>query len=257
MNSIAFLETSTLGGFSSDGFVTLSESGLGLETNITTTPSATDVNVLNELGLGHVDDALESSLILRLDLGESYNSSSLLVNNLTETTSVVDDNVRDTHLTAESGQPNDELNRVDVSSDDNKLGLLVLNEVSNMLQTELGDNGLGTNELRNFLTSIDGDLLGLSQLDETLLLGLLVLGCVLGQELKEGESLSTVKRVSELVDGRGDLETVIEDLSLTLNANVARPANKAGDVLLGVEVVADGEVLGLCRESGRSYSGHL
>lgn len=228
---------------------------MGLETNVTTTPLTTELSVVHELGVGHVDDALESGLILGLDLSEGNNGSLLLVHNLAKTSLVVNDNVRDTHLAAESRQPNDELNGVDVGGDDDKLGLLVLNEVSNVVQAEFGDNGLRADKLRDLLATLDGGLLGLSELDETFLLGLLVLRGILGQKLEEGKGLSAIKGLGELVDGGRHLETVIDDLLLALDTDVSRPADKARNISLVVNVVTNGEVLGLGREGLRSNLG--
>lgn len=51
----------------------------------------------------------------------------LLVNNGTKSSLALDDGVRDTHLAAQSGQENNQLNWVNIVGDENQGSLLVLN----------------------------------------------------------------------------------------------------------------------------------
>lgn len=64
------------------------------------------------------DEVGKVLLVLGIDINDSESSSSLLVDHLAETSLALDDDVRDTLLTAESGEPADELDGVNVVSDD-------------------------------------------------------------------------------------------------------------------------------------------
>lgn len=52
------------------------------------------------------------------------------------------DDVGDTHLAAESGQEDDELNGVDIMGDDDERSLLGLDESDDVVKTVLGEQGL-------------------------------------------------------------------------------------------------------------------
>ena len=53
-----------------------------------------------------------------------------------------------------------------------------------------------------------------------------------------------VENVLELGDRRGDLQAHVEDLLLALEADVGGPSDHATDIALGLDVLADTEVLG-------------
>ena len=61
----------------------------------------------------------------------------LLVHKVTESGLGLDDDIRHIHLAAQGRQPNDQLDRVDIVGDDNELGLLGLNELSDVVKTIL------------------------------------------------------------------------------------------------------------------------
>lgn len=63
----------------------------------------------------------------------TYDGRGLASDDGTETSLALDDGVRDTHLAAESGKEDDELNRVNIIGDDDEVGLLLLNEGNDVL----------------------------------------------------------------------------------------------------------------------------
>jgi hypothetical protein len=81
-----------------------------------------------QVSLGSTDDGSEVTLVLALDFLDSDESGGLLVDYSTETGLALDDDIRDTHLAAESGQEDDELDGIDIMSDDDESGLLGLDE---------------------------------------------------------------------------------------------------------------------------------
>ena len=59
------------------------------------------------------------------------------MNDRAETSLALDDDIGDTHLAAESGEEDDELNGVDIIGDDNERCLLCLNESDDVVKTVL------------------------------------------------------------------------------------------------------------------------
>lgn len=142
----------------------------------------------------------------RLDVLEDNTGGGLLVDDRTESGLVLHDNVRNSHLSAKSGQEDDELNGVNIVGDDDEIGLLGLDEGDNVVESVLDEEGLLLVLLLGLLTS--GNLLGGSK--ESGLLLLLSLGLVL---VEEGEQLGSgvlVQSVGELGDRRGDLKKVVK-----------------------------------------------
>ena len=144
----------------------------------------------------------------------------------------LDNNIRDTHLAAEGGDEDDELNGVDIMCDDNERSFLGLNEGNTVVETVLDEErllrvlGLGT-----ISSLLRGGI-------EASLLLLLRLGAVLVQELEQLRRGVLVERVRELRDRGGHLEALVEDDLLALQAHILRPLNKAREVGLGTDVLA-------------------
>jgi hypothetical protein len=137
---------------------------LGGEAHDTTAPLPPDLVVpLVELALGGVDEVGELGLVLLADAGEGDARGGLLAHNLAKDRLGADDAVRDLHLAAEGGEPDDELDGVNVGGDDDEDGLLGLDEGGDVVQTELDNDGLLAGAGSTLLGA--GLLLGLS--DET------------------------------------------------------------------------------------------
>ena len=157
---------------------------------------------------------------------------------------VLDNNEGDVHLTAESRKPHNELDRVDVASDGDELGLLLLDEGGDVLQAELNLEG----------GSSRGILLG--GLGGSGLLGLLLArgggeGAVGVEELENGGSLVLGEGLGKLVDHRGDLKALVEDGALALEAHVSGPLDKPTEVAsLGADITTDPGGPGARRENG-------
>lgn len=114
-----------------------------------------------------------------------------------------------------------------------------------MVQTVLDSVGLLADVLL-LLALLDGGGL----LEETLLLLGLGLRAVLVEELEGLGGGVLVENVLELGQGRRNLETDLEDLLLALEADVLGPLDHAGDVALGLDVLADTEVAGALLDEG-------
>lgn len=95
-----------------------------------------------QVGLGGTNESGKITLILALDVLKGNNSGGLLVNDGTEAGLALHDNVGDTHLAAEGGQENDELNGVNIVGDDNERSLLGLDKSNDVVETVLDKEGL-------------------------------------------------------------------------------------------------------------------
>lgn len=161
------------------------------------------------------------------------------MDNSTQTSLALDNGVRDTHLAAESGKEDNQLNGVDVVGDQDKRSLLVLNQTNDVVKTVLDVVGLLADILLLLALSNSGGLAV-----ETLLLLGLGLRAVLVEELEGLGSEVTVQGVLELGDRGGNLETEVQDLLLALQTDVLGPLDETGQVTPGLDVLADTEVAG-------------
>lgn len=166
---------------------------------------------------------------------------SLLVDEVTQASLTLDDHVRDAHLDAQGRKPDNQFNRVDIVSNDNQLSLLGFNKGGDVAQTKF-DNLRG---LR-----VDGLVLGLgsgSSLKTFLLLGN-SLRAITGQKTEQSGSARLIKSFGELVNARRDLQALLEDGLLTLEADVLRPLHIAGQITRWLDGAADLEVTRLGRK---------
>jgi len=207
---------------------------LVLDAHNTTTPVSAELLVVVELFTEVSRKSLQVLEVLFVYFSESNSGSGLQVDELTEVGLATDEAVRNILSSAEGGKVDDSLNWIDVVSDHNKLGLVLLNKSSNVVKTELDVNGLGG------LASTTG-LCGLLKAKLLLLLGLWL---VLSEELKKFSSLVLVNGLRELVDGGWNLEALEKNALLSLNTDVLGPFDKTGEVADWLDVTTDSEVLG-------------
>jgi hypothetical protein len=198
------------------------------------------VVLLVEVSLDGGDEGGKSSLVLGLDLGDGNDGSGLLVDKSTESGLTLDNSVRDTHLSAEGREEDNELDGVDIVGNEDEVGLLVLNQRDNMVETVLHNVGLLGDVL---LVLAGGDSLGL--LGESLLLLLLSLGSVLVEELEGLGSGVLVQGVGELSERRRNLESHAQNLLLSLESNVLGPLDESGEVSLRLDGLTNAVRLGL------------
>jgi len=203
---------------------------LVLDSHNTTTPGLAELFVVVVLDLEGLAESLEVLEVFLVDLGEAEAGSCLHVDELAEVGLSTDEAVWDTLLSAESGEEDNGLNRVDVVGDHNKSGLLLLNELGHMVETELDEKRL----VASCLSA--GGLL------ETLLLFLAGLRRVFGEQLKKFAGLILLNGVRELSNCWWDLESLHEDSLLALNTDVLGPFDESREVSLGLDVATDSEV---------------
>ena len=126
-------------------------------------------------------------------------------------------------------QPEDQLDWVDIGGDDYQLGLLLLDESGDVIESAFDHERL---------LLVNGLFLGLglSLLDESVLLLLLVLRLVLLEETGESLELVLSESVGELVDDSWNLESLEEDFLLSLEKDVLWPLDISGQVSLWLDV---------------------
>jgi len=201
---------------------------LGLHTHNTSTPFGLDVV---EGGLEGFAENFEILLVLLADGGDARSGAGLLSDELSESGLGLDDAERHVFLAAESRQPADELDRIDIMSDDDELGLLLLNQISDVVETELDD-----------ARSLSLDVLLVGFVSETLLLFSLSLRSQLLQQSRKLRELGLVAGVLELRDRRRDLEALQQDALLALEADVLRPFDETSQVSLRLDITSNTEV---------------
>ncbi len=218
------LETGQLLGLlSSHSLGSLVKLSLSLQSHNSTSPLPHKINILVELLVGKILEDLELSLISLIDGGEGNDGGSLLVDECPETSLILDNEEGNLHLAAEGWEPQYEFDGVNVTGDEDEGGLLLFDEGGDVLQSELELVG----HLRGSV--LLGSHGGGSLLD-ALLLGSGSLGTVLVQQGEDGSSLILPNRLGKLVDGRGDLQTLVEHGTLTLDADVFGPLDETGEV---------------------------
>jgi len=212
---------------------------VGLGTHDTATPLLEVSNIIVVHQLARGDKLVKLGLVFLVDLSQGKDGRGLLEYKLSQTGLSLNDAVRDIHLAAEGREPDNQLNRVDIVGNDNKLGLLLLNQVSDVVKSEF--DGLG------FLTLLNGSVLflgfGLGQ--KTVFLLGTTFGAVVREETEEGRSLVLVQGAGELVDAGRHLQALLEDGPLALKADVLGPSDVAAQITLGGErITSSAEILG-------------
>jgi hypothetical protein len=170
-----------------------------------------DVGLVVVVVTAHAErlQGLEGSLVLGSDLGEGQTGGGLLTNELSQKSLGSNDAVRNLLLSAKVWQPEDQFNWVDVGGNDDQLGLLLLDESGDVVETALD---------HEWLLLVNGLLLGLGLgfLDESLFLLLFVLRFVLLEEAGETLELVLGQSVGELVDDGRNLQSLEKDFLLSL-----------------------------------------
>lgn len=173
-------------------------------------------------------------MILLSDFSESNGSGSLLMNECSKSCLSFDEAVWDIELSAECGEMEDELDWVNIVSDDDELSLLRLDEGGDVVKSKLDGERLGACLLSSLTFNL-GVSLGLESI-ELFFMGLWL---VLTEELEQLLGLVLLKGVRELGDLWGNLESSHENSLLSLHLDVLGPSNKSSEILLVHDVPSD------------------
>jgi len=187
-------------------------------------------------------------LVLLAGLGQSNDRGNLLANELSQPGSSLNNNIGNILLAAKGGEPQDELDGVNIVGNDNQLGTVGLNERSDVVDSR--DDGKGA------LDSVQRLSLGLgvSELGKALFLLELGLGAVLVEQAEQLKGLVLGQHSAELSKCGGHLKTLLKDSLLSLDPYALGPLNEAGEVTLGEDVIANGVVSLLLSIQGEGKS---
>jgi len=174
--------------------------------------------------------------VLVFDLAESNAGALFSADQLSESGFAFDDAVRDVHLSAQSWQVNDNFDWVDIVGDNDELSLFSLDEVDDLVDTA-GEGGWSL--AWGIWLSVSS---GLGSGNESLFFLGLVFWGVLGGQFKQLSGGLLVKSLAELVDGRRDLQSGLENGSLSLKLDVFWPSDESGQVSFWLDISADSEV---------------
>merc|ERR1719174_1372740 len=234
------------------GLLDLGNASSRLGAHAAPTPVLPDlVEPLIVVGLDGLNQLGEGAAVARLNLSDGQARGGLPPADSAEARLVLDDAVRDSHLPAESGQEHDQLDRVDIVSDDHELSLLLLHE-----------SGDGVDTVSHHGSPLGGSVLlalspGGGSLPQPLLLGLLGLGPVFVQELEQLGGCLPVQVAVELVHCGGNLQSGLQNHLLALETDVLGPPHEPGQISGGLDVLADTKVPGSLLEERIDDSLHL
>ena len=220
-----------LGEFDLSEFLSLGHHVLVLNSHNTTTLLSLEVGVIVELRHEGLLESIEIGKILLLDVSEGDASSGLGVAELSESSLGLDEAEWDSLLSAESREEDHNLSWVNIMGHDDELGFTLLDEVGNVVKTELKNVWLITTGLSFLL----GSLL------ESFLLLLSGLWGILGEELEELGSLVLVNGLLELEKGSRGLQSHEQNSLLSLDSDVLWPLDESGEVLLWLDGSTDSE----------------
>jgi hypothetical protein len=96
--------------------------------------------LLGEVGADGLADLAEGALVSRLDVRDGEARGGLHVDERAEAGLALDNAVGHAHLAAERRQPDDNLDRVDIVGNDDQLGLLLLNQASDVVDAARNTN---------------------------------------------------------------------------------------------------------------------
>ena len=160
-----------------------------------------------------------------------------------ETGLILDNEERNSHLTTKSWDPHYKFNWINIAGNKNKFSLLFFDESGDVFKSEF-DLVSGT-----FWSSRTTCLGGSGFLD-TLFLGSRSFRTVLVEQGENGHGFVLSNSLGEKVNGRRNLQTLVKDSTLTLDADVTRPLYKSAKI---TATWTDGSSNSLGTRAGRKH----
>jgi hypothetical protein len=177
-------------------------------------------------------------LVLVVDISEGNSGAGLSSDQLSESSLTFDDAVWNVHLSAESWKVDDDFDWIDVVGDENELSLFSFDEADDLVDSG-GEHGFPGGWGVGFAF---GSCLG-SGNKSSFFLGFGFWSVFSGQ-LEDLSSVLFVQSLGELVDGRWDLQSLLEHLSLPLELDVHWPSNESGEISFWLKILTDAKVFG-------------
>jgi len=202
------------------------------------------LSALIVVGLNSFDNLVQSTSVTGLNSGDSHTGSGLPAANTSKPGLILNNAVGHSHLSAKGGQKQNELNGVNIISDNDQLGLFLLNQGGNGINTMVY-HGLPLGRLVVLTLGA-----GLSASFQALLALLLGLGTVIVQKSEQLQSGLPVQSRLELVDWGRDLQTGLKNGLLPLEPNVFGPSHESAQIPLRLNTLTNLEVAGSGHEKG-------
>ena len=120
---------------------------LALGTSSESSDLLSELSVLIEVSSEGSSKVVGLTFVFLSHVSDGYDSSVLLMDKSSESSFSADEAVGDVHFAAKSGEPGDKLNGVDVVGNDDQLGLFLLDESGDVVESELEMVGLGVLDL--------------------------------------------------------------------------------------------------------------
>jgi len=177
-------------------------------------------------------------LVFVVDFVEGNSGALFSADELSKSGFTFDDAVWNVHFSAQSWQVDNDFDWVDVVSNEHKLGLFSFDEVNDFVDAG-GQHwfsgswgvwfafGSGFGSSNEFSFFISFGLWG-----------------VLGGEFEDLGGILFVEGLVELVDAWGNLQSLLQNGSLSLEFDVFWPSDKSGQIFFWLEVLADSKVFG-------------
>jgi len=199
-----------------------------------TTPVFSDlISAFVEVCGNSLHKVVQRILVFGVGINEGKARSGLLVDNLSETGFSFYNAVRNLEFAAESRQKENDLKWINIVGDNNQRRLLVLDKLGHSADSRADNRGtLGD------LLVLSGSAI-FSASGDTLLLGLLGFWTVLVKQTEKLSSGLLIQSLVELMDGWGNLQTLLKHSLLALKADVLRPTDEARQIAFGLDILAD------------------
>jgi hypothetical protein len=234
---------SFLGEFDFSELFSLGHLVLVLDSHDTTSPLSVELLVLVELGSELSGESFQVLDVFLSDISESDAGGGLGVNELSKSSLTLDEAIWNSLGLAQSWEENNHLNWVNVVSNNDQLGLLLLNKRGHVVKSELKVNWLWAN------MSLGVSSLSLLSLRlKSLFFFLSGLWAIFREQFKKLTSLVLVDGIRKLVDCWWALKTLEKDSLLTLNTNVLWPLDEPSKVSSWLNISTDSEVSGTLLE---------
>lgn len=208
---------------------------LVLDTHDLSSPFLDDSSVSVVETSAGITQVLKVSQVFFLYFSNGKGSSGLLVDKLSKSCLTLDEAVWNTHFLAKSWQEDNELNWVDVMSNDDELSLSLLNQGGDVVETELEADWFS----RLGFLSVS---LVLGLLLESLNLLLLVLRSVLGKKFEKFMSVISFESVRKLINLRRNRKSLQQDPLLSLESYVLWPFDKSSQVPLYLDLSSNSKI---------------
>lgn len=190
------------------------------------------------IGPDSFDEFRKLLFVLGFNVSKSNRSYHFPTDELSKTSTSLDDAIRNVEFLAEGRKPDDDFDRVDVVGDNDELGFFLFDEGYDFV-----DPGFET-------WGPDGGLVGLAgyasvgTFDETGLFLGFGFGGIFGSQFKQLSGSLFIQSLSKLMDRAGDLQTLLQNGFLPLELDVFGPPDESREIPFWLDGLSDSKVFG-------------